>query len=68
MTGPSPRTYVPDVGDHAGHVCTVVATGMPSERFGRVSPDVTETWVECSCGAAWGYVEDDAVDGDGWPE
>lgn len=63
-------TYVPDLGEHAGHVVTVVATDMPAERFGRVDPRLAETWVECSCGASWGYVEDDGepIDGDGWPE
>lgn len=71
MTG-EPTVRVIDVGPHAGHTTTVVATDMPAERFGRVSEFVRETWVRCSCGDAWGYVDPDAdeaaKDGDGWPE
>lgn len=70
-TGVIGSRYMPDVGDHVGHVVTVIATGMPAERFSRFL-GLTETWVECSCGASWGYVDPDAdeaaKDGDGWPE
>lgn len=51
-------TYTPDIGDHAGHTVTVVAVNVPGERmYGDEIAFVDETWVECECGARWGYVD-----------
>lgn len=64
------ETYVPDVGEHEGHTVTVVGNEMPSERLNKIVGHF-DTWVQCECGAAWGYVDADydeaAKDGDGWP-
>lgn len=65
------RSYVIDAGPHEGHTATVVAAGMPSVRFDKMVGE-WDTWVECECGEAWAFVpaeaDEEAKDGDGWPE
>jgi hypothetical protein len=52
-------SYIIDLGEHQGHRATIVARGMPGERFGG-KWFVPENWVVCECGAAWGYVDSSA--------
>ena len=61
-------TYQPDLGEHEGHVVTVVAVSVPGERqYGDEIEFIDETWVECQCGARWGFVEETEGE-DGWPD
>lgn len=64
-------TYVIDAGPHEGHTATIVARDMPGARFDG-EYFVPENWVVCECGEQWGYVDssadEEAKDGDGWPE